>query len=386
MFNKNKTKKILLIDFGDTAVGSAIVSVGNTNSCPMIEKSFRYNVKYGDPIDLKYFMQSTTDGLKKSLTNLKVKPQEIHCFFSSPYFVATSELITYEENKSFKVNNKLINGLIEQRARRLMDKMELLYPDIIDDENHIIESEILSIKIDGYEVKKRDFNKVNKLEISAYYTIGSKAITDHLTEIINNFSYGSKIYYHTSTFATYSVIRQILPNQENFILMEASGELTDILLIEKNIISHNISFPFGTNKIKRLLNENLKTTSSELDSLIDLYLNNNLKEEEKIKLEKNLKHIERQWIEEFKKSLNQIFKYKPTIIPQEIYFISQEKISPLIGIWASNPDLSEFPFSGYGFNTSVIGRELTSSFCLNNTQSSLETIFGLEALFCKNLL
>jgi cell division ATPase FtsA len=81
----------------------------------------------------------------------------------------------------------------------------------------------------------------------------------------------NNIWCHSLSLAATSVIGSLFPQKEDFIHMDISEEVTDISIVENNILLSSASIPFGRNDFVRALSKTLGVTEEVADSQIKIH-------------------------------------------------------------------------------------------------------------------
>jgi len=63
--------------------------------------------------------------------------------------------------------------------------------------------------------------------------------------------------------SSFTVVRDMHIQKENFLLLDIGGEVTNISMVKKNILRESISFPLGCNFLPRGVASNLKCSLNE---------------------------------------------------------------------------------------------------------------------------
>jgi hypothetical protein len=86
-------------------------------------------------------------------------------------------------------------------------------------------------------------------------------------------------------------------------LVDVDGEVTDILMVKKNILKGSISFPLGTNFIIRGLSAGLKCSLDEAKSFLSIFKDGHAEAALAKKISLALSDVKKEWLKKFQESL-----------------------------------------------------------------------------------
>ena len=103
--------------------------------------------------------------------------------------------------------------------------------------------------------------------------------------------------------ASFCVVRDMFVSQDNFLMVDVGGEITDISMIKKDILVQSISFPFGRNYMTRKVSSAMNCTFDEAKSYISLYKDKNMNETLRAKFKPIMEKLKNDWLKKFQESL-----------------------------------------------------------------------------------
>ena len=303
-----------------------------------------------------------TDGLKKipSKNGKEIQLDKVYYIFSSPWSTSQTKIIRLNEKKSFKVTTDYINKKI--------DELEKQFQIDVSKVGKIIEKKVIQVIINGYPVTDYENKLATNLEIAVFFTIVPEDVLQSIeTELSKVFNIKNS-WCHSSALSIFSLIRNLFPQNEDFIYIEVSEEITDVSVIKDNVITSNVSIPMGRNNYIRELSGALKVTPEIVDSMISIKNNKSHDELANLKLSVTMDAVAQNWLTKIF-DLLEGFKEK-IYVPENLYLIT-------------SPDLASFlqdKLKKRDFKVTLVdNKKIKSAF--NNCDIS----FKLELMFLDNL-
>lgn len=277
---KAKPKLVAVFDVGSGSVGGSLVSIAR-GSLPEILFSTRENLVFQDELDFERFiksMQSTLSSVCEVIAHEGVRAldirerdiREVHCVFSSPWYVAQTKIISIKNEKPIVVNKKFVQGLLEKERSVFKNSSGVSSSEKAEGGIDMIEGEILDIKLNGYKVPDPVGKKVRDIDIAMYMSVASRKTLSHALNVFEKFFHTEDIYFNTSANAYYKVLEGIVPSPD-FLIVDMSSEVTDIFLVENGRLLSNSSFPFGINYVIRELAKKTGQDAPHITSSLKMY-------------------------------------------------------------------------------------------------------------------
>lgn len=287
-------------------IGSGSISGGIIKFTEKVGVDVEYYVKESIPFQQEVSVAKHLDLMKEAVTALahhiqsdgikkieagkskKVVLDRVFYLFSSPWSASQTKTIKIKEDKPVKLTENYINNIVEKEAKEFQKDMAL--------SGTVIEKKIIQVKINGYVVNDI-YNKVTQdLEISVHFTVVPEKILQ-LVETALSKSFNIKnIWCHSLSLATFSTIRNLFPQKEDFIHIDISEEITDISIVKGGVIASSASMPYGRNHFIRELSLAQKVTDEVSDSMIHMHFSKNRDELASLKLGVTMDAVSRTWL------------------------------------------------------------------------------------------
>ena len=307
IFSKEKTKPELALVFnvGSSSVESALFEI-KKGGLPKIIFSIREPIIFEDKVDSDKFLFFTLKSLetiasKTCLSGLG-KPSKIFCVLSSPWYASQTRIIKLEKNTPFLFTAKVADDLIKKEISIFEEENTAKFGGE-DNKVRIIEFKNMKTMLNGYMTSEPFEKKTKKVEMVVFISMSGDKILKTIERTIWRHFHAEDIKFSSFAMASFTVARDMFVHQENFLLVDIAGEVTDISIIKKSVLSNSISFPLGRNFMIRRVAEGLNTTLNEARSFLSLYKDGHALKSVEKKLEPIITDLKKEWLNEFQRSL-----------------------------------------------------------------------------------
>ncbi|MFZ2620919.1 MAG: hypothetical protein WAX85_02640 [Minisyncoccia bacterium] len=339
-FSKNKNEEIsLLIDIGNGSIGGAFV-LFKERSVPKILYNVRLPFAIVDSIDSSKLLSNMESLLEETLSNLfkksllhkdweegSKKISSVLVSFSSPWFISKTKNIHIKEDKPFIISRKFLDNILEKEERSF--KGELIEGKASMDQFNIIEKSIVHTKINGYALDKSIGKKTDTFDLTVYMGVIPVTVYNKVNTKISEYIHipPEKIIIHTFPLISFTVLRDIYPDSDDFMIMDVTGEVTELTLVKDNSITQTISFPSGRNFVIRQIAKTFNVPPEIAESTLHLFNSNKTDESTSEMMKEILTNIEKEWAIYFEDTLLKFISFTP--LPKILYMTSEQDISKL---------------------------------------------------------
>lgn len=324
---KNKSKKIILFDFRSSSVAASIISVNPEISVPKILFVRREHYYFSEAPKPDEFINRAHVALKKiikEINSFKIndpdidnKISEIHVLYGSPWYTPDFLDIHYGQDKDFVFKKDLLSKIVRNATKDIEEGVE----------GEIIEKNVASILINGYETNDPFDKKTKDVKISFYLSYISSETKNDIENIIKDNFHIDEVISHSHTSVLYSFLKNYFYTANDYILLDVSGEMTEISIVRHSFFKKHMTIPVGSHIFTRKLSEmygfDLYTSWSHLN----LFLDKKNEPRSRAKIEKVFEHIKDYYLELVKNSFQE---EKIIDIPTKIFIISDEEVRNLI--------------------------------------------------------
>jgi hypothetical protein len=307
IFSESKEEKelALVFDIGSSSVGGAVFEVQKLG-IPKIVLSIREPIIFEEKIDIDRFLFLTIKSLEIVAGKISTmgigKPVRIFCVLSSPWYASQTRTIKLEKNTSFLFTSKLADSLIQKETSLFEEEHLAKFLDT-DNKVRLIEFKNMKTMLNGYMTPDPINKKAKKIEMIIFISISVEKILKKIEETIFKHFHSENIKFSSFAMASFTVARDMFVQQDNFLLVDIAGEVTDISIINKNILSNSISYPLGRNFMIRRVADSLNCTLSEAKSFISLYKDGHAAGSVEKKLKPIIDKLKTEWLSGFQQSL-----------------------------------------------------------------------------------
>lgn len=266
-------KLAIVFDIGSSSVGVAIFHI-NQSKIPKIIYSFRENIYIEKEFDFDKFLDSTMKALdvvalKASTAGLGA-PKKFYCMLASPWQASQTRVVKIEKNTPFTFTSKMGDDLVKKEIAKFTAE----HADKDGTLGAVVPIELKNMKtvLNGYATEKPLNQKTRDVEMTFLVSMSSEQFLKSVTDAVSkHFHHNVNIKFSSFTMTAFAVTREIFADQDNFLIFDIGGEITDISMIKKDIMGSSISFPIGLNFMARGIANTMNCSLDEARSLVSLY-------------------------------------------------------------------------------------------------------------------
>ncbi|MEK7575570.1 MAG: hypothetical protein AAB491_00575 [Patescibacteria group bacterium] len=315
---KKKEKYIAVFDINSASIGAAIIK-HVPGEKPEIIAIDRVNINFLMDVDFKAFSRCTIDSFRRTLKNIIKKfPKKIDsimCVFSSPWYISQTRIIKIKKDKDVIVNKIFIDKTLENEKIIFKDKWDRK------EEADFVEQEIMTVNLNGYHIKNFINKKAKDVEIFSYMSLAYKDIKENIKkEIFQNFHI-DEVSFHTFPCVMFNILKNMINIEEGLLMLDISGEFTDLSLIRNNILEETVSFPRGKNFLLREIAISFKTFMKEAFSIFEKYISGHANENVKKKISIITENARNEWSRFFTNSLEKISESE--LLPRNLFILGE---------------------------------------------------------------
>ncbi|OGI65407.1 hypothetical protein A3A95_00970 [Candidatus Nomurabacteria bacterium RIFCSPLOWO2_01_FULL_39_18] len=348
---------VALFDIRSSSVGGALFRV-QKSGIPKIILSFREPIIFKKTIDINRFVLSIIKPLniiadKISTAGIGV-PERIFCILSSPWFVSQTRIINLKKNTPFTVTTKLIDDLIKKEINIFEEEHLAKYTEK-GNKIRLIELKNIKTMLNGYETANPLDQKSKELEITVFISMSPEQVLSKIEEAVKRYFHRGNIKFVSFALSSFAVVRDMFINQENFLLIDVGGEVTDISMIKKNVLRESISFPLGQNFIIRGVASALGSTLGEAESLISLLQDEHGDASTEKKLNPIIDKLKMEWLKKFQEALANISR--DISIPATIFLSTEMGFADFFGKTIKTEQFNQYTLTESKFEITFLDTE-----------------------------
>lgn len=327
-----KEKTIAVFDIGSGSVGGALVKIPFPgNGIPTILTSTRTEIKFRKDkdfgTDFNLFMKDMLSALNTTATTLYNKkagsPEEIVCVLASPWYLSETREVKMAQDKPITFTRRLASDLIQKEILGL----NKLYTDkygTLDSKPEMMEQHTMDVSLNGYSINDPLGKKCTFLEMNMIISLAPKICLDSIRDTLSKTFHHINISFSSFTVDTYLAVRNKYVAHDSYLLLDISGEITDVGIVTKGVLKSVLSFPFGKKTFFKFMCTKLEIEERDAKELFKLYNDDNLSAEFKNKVDPLFKSIENSWGEAFRNCISTL--PRTLILPSAVFLTADNDI------------------------------------------------------------
>lgn len=384
-----KAKKghlVLVFDLGSSSVGGALFIMGELGT-PKIIFSIREPISFEPTIDAERFLFLTMKSLKivtdKILTAKAGAPSKIYCVLSSPWYASQTRKIKFEKNTPFVFTAKLAESLTDKEVKLFESEHQAIYNNL-DSKVRSIEFKTMKTVLNGYPTSTPLDQKTSELEMSVFLSMSPEKVLQKIEEIVANSFHRKEVVFSSFILASFAVARDLFIHQDNFLLIDIGGEVTDISMIKKDVISESISFPLGRNFIIRETARRLGASLDEAKSLIALYKDGHAEESTGRVLSSVIEKQKAEWLRNFQESLSRLST--DISIPATVFITVDQDFANFFSETIKVEEFSQYTLTESKFRVIFLGTEALHDIVLFGEDVTRDPFLIIESIYINRFL
>lgn len=322
-----KNKKIILFDFRSSSVAASIISINDEISLPKILFVRRERYYFSEAPKADEFIIRAHIVLKKliqEINHFKINDpdidhaiSEVRILYGAPWYTPNFINIHHEQDKGFVFTRELLAKIIKNTDKKLE----------INPDTEIIEKNLSSILINGYETTDPFKKKTKDVKLSFYLSYVASETKYEIERIIKNGLHVENIYSHSHTAVLYSFLKNNFHAVNNYVLLDVSGEMTEITIVRNSFFKKHVTIPVGSHifsrKLAQISGYDLHTAWSHLNIFLEQINEPKIKK----KIENVFEDIKDYYLESIKRTFSE---EKIIDIPPKIFVVADNEVRNLV--------------------------------------------------------
>jgi len=384
----------VIYDVGSASVGGAIVDL-EKNTKPHVLYSIRAPLSLQEDLTFDRFVKSMLSvfldvsmqlkdaGVTQSIASAgNKKISATHCILSSAWFVSATKTMRIEKNEPFVVTEKILDELFTNALAEFKDIESPHVNFKIPSKSVMVDSHILATALNGYYTTEPLRKTAKTLESSYYFSMAETEVVERLSEMMTKFFHVAEPQFHSYSLASFAVLRDLFEELDHYMIMDISGELTDVTVVHNDIMRETASFPIGHNSLIRDVQRAFATTPREAKSRLTLFTEDKqaAASAETVKMENTISLSATAWAQKFEDVLKLL--EKETSLPSTLFITGMPETVQWYVKALSKNDFSEVLFAQNPFRVTVLEEGLLSPCCtFSPTIETIDPFLSLESLF-----
>ena len=319
----------LILDIGSASVAGALVLFEKRKQ-PRVLYITRIPITVSDSPEEHDFTKSMLSFVKRAIEDVSIKGiqhlnfrklskkdiRRVFCIYASPWFASETKTINIKNSEPKKITKKMVEDLVNKEKSLLTKNLG------ISDESSVIEQKIISTKLNGYLTSNPYDKEVLDVEMTIFLGVVPTNIIDSIENAVRSVLHPDDIVHHSFSLVAYRTITDVFQADSNSIVLDVTGEVTDITVIEDDVIVHTASVPFGRNTLVRAIAREKKANSDIALSLLHLYSNDRAESKLYTEIDAIVADVHQKWKKETEKIL-------PDLSGKTIFVTTDEDLAPI---------------------------------------------------------
>lgn len=392
MFTRTSKKKPMLIfDIGSTSVGAALVLVGG-NEPPFFAHTARHwlpPVREINMARLLGLLETAVDSVGKDMVSLGVKrlaalgygsrlPAEVHYFVAAPWYASHISTVGLLSEKPFMMTREFLARAVERERKALEETIAGTAPGL-----RIFEHQILSLSANGYETENPFGKNVSDAELCVYAALAEEAVLGRFTSRIQRSFHTETVEPHSFLLAFFSCVRDIPGGGNDFLLVDVSGEVTEVSVVKDGRLRESASYPLGRNFLARSLAAACGVSCQEALSLLAVHFSRRGNEDFSKKFMPAVSRVEKEWMNGFEECLSRVAG--EAFVPHVSFLAAPSEMSPWIAAAIQDEALYQHTLASKPFVVSIADEKMFDAHVGFGPGVSKDSFLMVDALFLNKI-
>jgi hypothetical protein len=351
---------------------------------PHVFATAREDLSLQEELSSARFLVAMNHALERSLKKIHIQtkghgaPSQIFCTLSSPWFMLKTRHITIAEEKEFLITEKTVDAFLQNDLEHMKEDLKGTLPD---NDIAIIERKILHTKLNGYEVKNPYGKKTTQMEMIATISISSKKVVAAIENRVQNLFHGKTLHFGSFPVALFSAVRDIFPAEKDFLILDITGEATDVSLVNGDLLIGSTSFPRGKNFFVREISAALKTPHGAALTLFNMFFHDMLDTKKKAAVSESIQKGKIDWTHRFEKGMKTLIK--EGVNPRKVFFSADADVAPFFRDMLE--ESREIGGTKLDFDVQYLDQEIVSRFVTCESEVMRDPFLTIEALLARKI-
>lgn len=380
---------VAVIDVGSSSVGGAIVHIPAQDSKEKatILSSARVEMSLGDRINFERFTKSMYGALDEVLATLqkaeKKSVNSVVCSLASPWYLSHTRHEHIEYDKPFAFSSTILNKTLQDYRERLEKKYD-------GSESHqdsdspegagvVTEVQAVSVKLNGYETSRPYGVSAKRADIALYASVSQRSMIEALEKKMTHALRPKKVLFHSFPLVVFAVLRDVVSDKRDFLLLDVSGEVTDVALIKQGVIEEIVSFPFGKNFLFRRLASTFGVPPEQAITLFNLQQKGKADQSAAKKIIEVLDQAGVDWTNEFSKAMRSFTS--GIALPHHVFFTADSDVGEWFAKCIAKEEWGQFTIADQQFDVRLIEQTILNEFVGYTPKLPHDVFLALLAAF-----
>ncbi len=384
--SKESDKLAVVFNIGSSSVCGALFWM-RESGVPKIVFSVQEPIAPQGEMNVENFLILTAKALDAAALQIaksgKGAPKKIFCVLSSPWYVSQNRVIRLEKSAPFVFNTKLADSLIEREIKLFEEEHMAAY---LESGNKVRPIELKNLKtmLNNYEVLDPFNQKAKELEMTMFVSMGGEDVLSKIESILERHFHQRVVKFSSFLMASFTVVRDMYVHQDDFLLVDIGGEVTDISMVKKNLLRESVSYPMGRNYIVRGLAQSLGISLDEAKSLFFLYKDGHAEENIKEKITPVINGLKTEWLKKFQSSLANLSH--DISVPATIFITIDQEVADFFAEIIKTEQFNQYTLTESKFQVIFLNTERLHGAALFEDAAIRDNFLIIDAIYINRFL
>jgi len=244
------------------------------------------------------------------------------CFLSSPWHFSRTSQVNLTKKDGFVLTEEKLKGLLRDEERKLENEISGGDEVGLKKTAKITDRRIQSSALNGYRVRQVIGRRCNEFSMSLFQSAVYDEIIEKINHSIQAGFHLEDVEIHSFTVAFADAVKKIQPSSGSRILMDVTGQVTDIYIVRRGEIRDCVSIPFGRHTLIRSVAKKLNVPASVAHSSLKIFLANKGDVKFRNEIEKEIIELQEKWRVMFREAMNQVAE--KALTPRDLFLTADE--------------------------------------------------------------
>lgn len=376
--NTKKREYAAVFDIESGSVGGSMVELERGGK-PEILFSSRSVFPVLAKLTYERYLSLLISGLEEIIADMQrralKRPKHIYISLPSILHLSALRVLRKKVDTPILVTKKGLISMINENpaAPKAIGSGSYLPPE---NPASVIERQVIGVKLNGYDAVNPYGKRASEIEVTLYESVTEKSVMKKISGSVGGLFHSEHITFFTSTLAVYSALRESLPEMEHYLVLDVTGEVTDVIVVARRDLASTFSIPFGAHTLVRSIGIARGTNSDEGLLAPKLYTDAFSVDEHRKSLAPALAQAEKDWGGYISRVLE--FVRAECCAAHRVFIIADSASGPVFSAWMERLLAAR---KGRGGNTTLLGGSLPSVTRLDESlmESRVRTAGSVES-------
>ncbi|MBI1998972.1 MAG: hypothetical protein HYS73_01385 [Parcubacteria group bacterium] len=368
--SKPQKTPVIIFDIGGTSVGAALVLLASGEK-PYIIHTVREWLRPMEEVSLPRLtglLEAAIDSVSADLLSLGAKrlaaagqgnrlPRTVDCFVTAPWYVPHMGSVHIGSGKPFTVTQRILESATTGEKK--------------------------SIEKNGYATEAPYGRSARDIDFLLYTALADQKPLNCFNERIGRTFHVDTLGTRSFLLAFFSAIRDSNEADEDYLLLDVSGEVTEVSVVRSGTLTSSVSYPLGRNFLIRTLSAECAISPEEALSLFAIRSSQQGNSTLAARFCSAVDRVEGKWMRQFEQSLAHVAH--ESFLPHSVFLVADKKIAPWISAAVQNEALYQYTLTAKPFVTNLADEKVFDAHVAFAPGVSKDAFLMIDALFLNKI-